>query len=39
MDDDSNKKLDIKEFRKGLSDYGLVLEDHVSVVQLLCIIL
>jgi len=30
MDDDSNKKLDIKEFRKGLSDYGLVLEDHES---------
>ncbi|KAL5253980.1 hypothetical protein ACHWQZ_G013670 [Mnemiopsis leidyi] len=27
MDDDSNKKLDMSEFKKGISDYGLVLED------------
>ena len=30
MDDDSNKKLDMNEFKKGISDYGLVLEDGVS---------
>ena len=29
MDDDSNKKLDMSEFKKGISDYGLVLEDVV----------
>ena len=29
MDDDGNKKLDLNEFRKGISDYGLVLEDEV----------
>jgi len=28
MDDDSNRKLDKYEFKKGLSDYGLVLEDE-----------
>lgn len=31
MDDDSNKKLDMNEFKKGISDYGLVLEDGVSI--------
>ena len=29
MDDDGNRKLDKYEFKKGLSDYGLVLEDEV----------
>jgi len=28
MDDDGNKKLDLNEFRKGISDYGLVLEEE-----------
>ena len=30
MDDDSNKRLDMGEFKKGISDYGLVLENEVS---------
>ncbi|XP_063681109.1 calcyphosin-like protein isoform X2 [Bolinopsis microptera] len=28
MDDDSNKRLDMSEFKKGISDYGLVLENE-----------
>lgn len=36
MDDDSNKKLDMSEFKKGISDYGLVLEDGVSKTFYLC---
>ena len=31
MDDDRNKSLDYQEFRKGIQDYGLDLEDEVSI--------
>jgi len=31
MDDDGSKKLDYEEFKKGIHDYGLVMEDPVSV--------
>lgn len=35
MDDDGNKTLDVKEFAKGLHDYGVYLEtDHVKEVFL-----
>ena len=30
MDDDGSKKLDFEEFKKGIHDYGLLLEDAVS---------
>ena len=29
MDDDESKSLDIKEFKKGIHDYGLLIEDTV----------
>lgn len=29
MDDDGNRKLDFAEFKKGLRDYGLILEPKV----------
>ena len=32
MDDDGSKKLDYDEFKKGIHDYGLVMEDPVRVV-------
>ena len=31
MDDDGSKRLDYEEFKKGIHDYGLSLEDSVSV--------
>ena len=31
MDDDGNRKLDFNEFKKGLRDYGLILEPKVSI--------
>ena len=30
MDDDGSKKLDFEEFKKGIHDYGLLMEDAVS---------
>ena len=27
MDDDGNRSLDLKEFKKGVHDYGLIMED------------
>lgn len=30
MDDDGSKKLDFDEFKKGIHDYGLLMEDSVS---------
>ena len=30
MDDDGSKKLDYQEFKKGVHDYGLVMDDDVS---------
>ena len=30
MDDDSNKRLDMGEFKEGITNYGLVLENEVS---------
>lgn len=27
MDDDENRSLDIKEFKKAVSDYGVIMED------------
>lgn len=30
MDDDGSKKLDYQEFKKGVHDYGLVVDDDVS---------
>ena len=30
MDDDGSKKLDFDEFKKGIHDYGLLVEDAVS---------
>ena len=29
MDDDSDLSLNIKEFKKGIHDYGLIMEDNV----------
>lgn len=29
MDDDSDLSLNIKEFKKGIHDYGLIMEDDV----------
>lgn len=29
MDDDESKSLDFKEFKKGIHDYGLLMEDEV----------
>ena len=34
MDDDSNKKLDMYEFKKGISDYGLILEEVVCIFNI-----
>ena len=31
MDDDGSKKLDFDEFKKGIHDYGLLVEDAVSI--------
>lgn len=31
MDDDGSKKLDFDEFKKGIHDYGLVMDEPVSV--------
>ena len=31
MDDDGSKRLDFDEFKKGIHDYGLVMEEPVSV--------
>lgn len=30
MDDDGSKSLDYSEFKKGIHDYGLTMEDAVS---------
>ena len=30
MDDDGSKKLDYQEFKKGVHDYWLVMDDDVS---------
>lgn len=30
MDDDGSKKLDFQEFKKGIHDYGLLMDDAVS---------
>ena len=30
MDDDGSKSLDLAEFKKGIRDYGLVIDDAVS---------
>ena len=30
MDDDGSKNLDFREFRKGIRDYGVDLEESVS---------
>lgn len=32
MDDDGNRKLDFNEFKKGLRDYGLILEPKVFTI-------
>ena len=37
MDDDRNKSLDYQEFRKGIQDYGLDLEDEVSIGACHCV--
>lgn len=29
MDDDGSKKLDFDEFKKGINDYGLLMDDSV----------
>ena len=29
MDDDGSKSLDYEEFKKGVHDYGAMLEEHV----------
>lgn len=29
MDDDESKSLDFKEFKKGIHDYGLLMEDSI----------
>ena len=31
MDDDNNRSLDLKEFTKGLNDYGILMEKHEAV--------
>ena len=38
MDDDGSKNLDYQEFKKGLHDYGLSLEESVSAVEILWLI-
>ncbi len=35
MDDDGNRKLDFNEFKKGLRDYGLILEPKVDIQRLI----
>lgn len=37
MDDDGSKKLDYEEFKKGIHDYGLLMDDCVSYYSLLSI--
>ena len=36
MDDDGSKSLDYQEFKKGIHDYGISLEEDVSAVCILC---
>ena len=36
MDDDGSKKLDFDEFKKGIHDYGLLVEDAVSIDTVPC---
>jgi hypothetical protein len=36
MDDDGNKSLSFREFKKGIHDYGLNMEDDVRLHQRVC---
>ncbi len=33
MDDDGSRTLSFDEFKKGISDYGILLKEDVSVIQ------